>query len=207
MTLRDYQEKALEDLRNALRGGEKRILHTAPTGCHAPGQQVLMYDGSLKAVEDVRQGDLLMGPDSTTRTVTGLCSGRGKMHRITPVKGRPFVVNEGHVLSLVRTNDGWNKAHTLRDVTVKEWLTWSRTHKHIHKLFRVAVEFSPGHPLPISPYFLGVLLGDGYISSGSTGVITADAEIEEERNQVLQRQHLIKDQSSTQVDERDRAQR
>src|SRR5277367_5837034 len=37
--------------------------------CLAPGTPVLMFDGTIKNVEDDRVGDLLMGPDSKPRRV------------------------------------------------------------------------------------------------------------------------------------------
>jgi hypothetical protein len=44
-------------------------------GCHAPGTKVIMYDGSIKKVEDIRIGDILMGNDGTPRNVIELHSG------------------------------------------------------------------------------------------------------------------------------------
>jgi hypothetical protein len=29
--------------------------------CHPPGTKILMYDGTIKNVEDIKQGDFLMG--------------------------------------------------------------------------------------------------------------------------------------------------
>jgi len=57
----------------------------------------------------------------------------------------------------------------LVDVTVREWLQWSTWRRHIHKLFRVGVDDFPTAPdeaLPIDPYFLGVLIGDGSLKQG-----------------------------------------
>jgi replicative DNA helicase len=44
-------------------------------GCHAPGTEVIMYDGHLKKVEDIQIGDLLMGDDGTPRKVLELHHG------------------------------------------------------------------------------------------------------------------------------------
>jgi endopeptidase Clp ATP-binding regulatory subunit ClpX len=150
---------------------KSNILLMGPSGCHRKGQKVLMHDGALLAVEDVRVGDQLMGVDSTPRTVLELHRGTDEMVEIIPTKGEPWVVNKGHLLTLVRTSrtvgarPGRAKKYTavseVKDVWVAEYLNWSRTQKSIHKLFRVPVDFSPAKPLPLEPYFLGVLLGDG----------------------------------------------
>jgi endopeptidase Clp ATP-binding regulatory subunit ClpX len=150
---------------------KSNILLMGPSGCHRKGQKVLMHDGTLLAVEDVQVGDRLMGPDSTPRTVLELHRGTEEMVEITPTKGEPWVVNKGHILTLVRTSHtigarpGRPKKYTptneVKDVWVSEYLNWSRTQKSIHKLFRAAVDFTPAEQLPLEPYFLGVLLGDG----------------------------------------------
>lgn len=140
------------------------------TGCHARGTEILMSDGSLKKVEDILVGDKVMGPDSKPRTVTGLHRGRGRMVCIVPVKGDPFVVNDGHILALIRTNryGSWKKNKWIKDkqeyLSVKEYEKTTKWFKHLHKLYRVPVEFGE-KVLPIPPYLLGVFLGDG-----STGI-------------------------------------
>jgi len=173
--LRDYQVRAIEQLRERIRAGVRRLLLCSPTGCHARGQRVLMFDGSLRAVEDVRKGERLMGLDSTPRTVLQLCRGRDQMFNIAPTKGAPWIVNGDHVLTLIRTNDG-PRGGEIVDVTVREWIGWSRTAKHVHKLFRVGVDFESGALLPIDPYFLGVMLGDGILTR-TVGVCKPDPEI------------------------------
>ena len=59
----------------------------------------MMYDGSIKMVQDVVVDDLLMGDDSKPRRVLSLARGREMMYKVVPVKGEPYVVNESHILS------------------------------------------------------------------------------------------------------------
>lgn len=178
--------------REALRQGlqldveiqKSNILLMGPTGCHRKGQKVLMLDGTLKAVEDIRVGDLLMGPNSTPRKVLELVRGREAMAEIRPTKGEPWVVNQGHLLTLARicrtvgAREGraktYRKVHELVDVSVRDWSGWSQTQKHIHKLVRTGVDFPAQEPLPLDPYFLGVLLGDGSLNMGPPVVTTMD---------------------------------
>jgi endopeptidase Clp ATP-binding regulatory subunit ClpX len=146
---------------------KSNILITGPSGCHRKGQKVLMVDGTLKTVEDIRVGEALMGPDGTPRVVQALARGEDRMVKIQPTKGEPWVVNENHILTLVRTSKKshgrYRKTSDLVDVTVKEWLGWSRTQKACHKLLRVKVSAFQGEAtrLPVDPYALGALLGDG----------------------------------------------
>lgn len=162
---------------------KSNVLMVGPQGCHRKGTKVLLYDGTLRAVEDVKVGDKIMGPDSTPRTVQKLHRGIEEMVEIIPSKGDPWVVNKGHVLTLVRTQykggSGYRAANEVKDVTVSDYLGWSKTQKHNHTLFRVGVDFEPGLALPMASYFLGVLLGDGCLRD-RVNVTTKDEVIVKE---------------------------
>lgn len=160
------------------------VLLVGPQGCHRRGQKILMFDGSLRAVERIKVGDLLMGPDSTPRTVLELHRGSEEMVEISPVKGEPWVVNKGHTLTLVRTQKSigawkgrkkrYQAVSEVSDVALSDYFSWSKTKKWIHPLFRVGVDFQRSSvPLPLDPYFLGILLGDGCVCN-RVGVTTTD---------------------------------
>ena len=61
---------------------------------------IIMYDGTVKAVQDIKEGELIMGDDSTSRTVLSTCAGEEQMYNIVPIKGDSFKCNESHILSL-----------------------------------------------------------------------------------------------------------
>ena len=61
---------------------------------------IIMYDGSIKKVQDILVGELLMGDDSTPRKVLTLASGIDKMYDIIPNKGNTYGVNQEHILCL-----------------------------------------------------------------------------------------------------------
>uniref|UniRef100_A0A6C0H6M9 DOD-type homing endonuclease domain-containing protein n=1 Tax=viral metagenome TaxID=1070528 RepID=A0A6C0H6M9_9ZZZZ len=67
------------------------------------GENVLMYDGNIKKVEDIKIGELVMGDDSTPRTVLETHSGTDKMYKVTNRKGVSYTVNSHHILSLTYT--------------------------------------------------------------------------------------------------------
>lgn len=187
LPLRPYQSQALDAITAAYARGVDRQLVVLPTGagkCHRAGQLLLMYDGSLRAVEDLRPGDQLMGPDSRPRTILATGTGTGPMMTIEPVKGDPWTVNDEHVLTLVETparragRYPSERGGAVRDVSLPDWQQWSATRKHRHKLFRVPVSFPAREAPPLDPYFLGVLLGDGTLATaGRVSVTTADSEV------------------------------
>lgn len=166
MQLRPYQHQAVEAVYEHLRTREDNPCVVLPTGCHAPGHPILMHDGTLRRVEDIRVGDEVMGPDSRPRRVVALCRGEDAMFRIVPHRGESFVVNGDHVLSLVSTNENkpWpcNRCGgEVEHLTVREYLAKAKSWRHLRKLYRVPVDFQSQHDLPVPPYILGLLLGDG----------------------------------------------
>lgn len=183
--LRDYQEKAVTDTRSAFADGYKApclVLSTGAGKCFAKGTPIMLFDGSVKPVENIRVGDLLMGYDSKPRTVKSICTGIEQMYDIVPVKGEKYTVNESHILSLkitgknVRTSCG-GKAYRSGDVaniTVKDYLSSTKTFKHVAKGWRTGVSF-PEKQLPLPPYLLGVWLGDG--NCRNQGITNCDKEI------------------------------
>ena len=68
--------------------------------CHAKGTSIMLSSGEIKLVEDIEVGDLLMGDDSTPRTVLSLARGQDKMYEVVPVKGDKYIVNSEHILCL-----------------------------------------------------------------------------------------------------------
>jgi superfamily II DNA or RNA helicase len=68
--------------------------------CCGPHTNVLMWAGGYKLAKDVVNGDLLIGDDSTPRTVLSTCTGREQMYKIKQTKGTDYTVNEPHILSL-----------------------------------------------------------------------------------------------------------
>jgi hypothetical protein len=153
------------------------LLVTAVAGsgkCLGIDTPVLMFDGTIKCVQDVVVGDQLMGPDSLPRDVQSTNIGYGALYKITPVKGDSFVCNDVHVMTLKGTN---RKMGQIKDIPLNEHIENTLHLPRIDrdwKLFRVGVEY-PAMPVAVDPYLMGAWLGDG---TKTEAVITnADPEI------------------------------
>lgn len=68
--------------------------------CHGIDTPILMYDGSIKLVQNVIVGDVIMGDDSTPRNVMSLGRGEDEMYDIISNKGIKYSVNSEHILCL-----------------------------------------------------------------------------------------------------------
>jgi hypothetical protein len=134
-----------------------------------------MFDGSTRAVEDVRVGDLLMGPDSTQREVLRLYHGEEQMYRVVPKWSEPYTVNASHKLSIYRWGHDELK---YEEPLISEFVNWSESRRRVSYQWRPkdGIEYSE-KTLPLNPYIFGTWLGDG--SSRSLSITTMDEEIKQ----------------------------
>lgn len=143
--------------------------------CLGRGTKVVMFNGTLKNVEDVKPGDKLMGNDSKPRNVLSITSGTEQMYWVRQNKGVDYRVNESHILSLRRSRtEGPHKNADVLNINVKEFLEKSPKFKNNYKGYKVSVEFKE-NKMMINPYFLGLWLGDG--ASAKVSIYTQDKEV------------------------------
>lgn len=217
------------DLMHGFRFSQKEMLETAllqnRSGiisattrygkCLAPGTGVLMFDGTVKNVEDIKVGDLVMGQDSTPRAVSALVRGVDMMYEVIPNRGSSFTVTRDHKLVLRRTPQGVAfrtgkngkkrccrkdaKANEEVLVTPEEFERASKTFRHLHKLVKRPVAF-PFRPCAVDHYCYGLWLGDG--TTGKPHLTTSDTKCdkawrEEARKHGLKiRKHCKKNNAS-----------
>jgi len=127
--LRDYQEKIIDVYikyattplyNSSVEMGNGGILEV-PCGrgkCLGKNTPILMYDGTIKLVQDIKTGDLLMGDDSSRRYVKTICSGFETMVEIKEVEtSEYYTVNMSHILSLQNKYTG-----QILDLTINDYL-------------------------------------------------------------------------------------
>lgn len=146
------------------------VLISAAAGsgkCLAKNTPILMYDGTIKMVQDVKVGDKLMGPDSKPRNVLSTCKGEEDMYEIQPKRGgENWTCNASHILSL-KCSYSHNKRggkyikDNVFNIPVKEYINKSKNFKKIAKLYSATVDFPNPQSLEIDPYIYGLWIGDG----------------------------------------------
>jgi len=88
-------------IKYALENNISIITGGAGTGkCHTKGTKILMYNGKIKKVENIRNNEEIMGPDGNKRVVKNICCGNDKLFTIIPKKGNKFGCNSEHMLTL-----------------------------------------------------------------------------------------------------------
>ena len=132
--------------------------------CLGKGTKVLRYNGYLCKVEDIQEGDLLMGPDSKPYKAISITKGRSKMYKIKQTRGINYTVNIDHILSL-KSEKG-----DILNISVDEYIKKPLSFKDEHKGYRVSVDFEH-QKLTIDPYREGLTcstkedIDDGFICS------------------------------------------
>ncbi len=145
---------------------ERRATILSVTSCHGAGDEIIMADGSLKKIEDVVIGELVMGKDGQPKRVLDTFTGEDDLYEVNTKYGDdPITVIGNHILPLKFT-DKKRYGYGIETITVNDYLKLSDRKKHVRKLFynKQELTFSsePEPPCNLSPYFIGLYLGDGH---------------------------------------------
>lgn len=104
--------------------------------CLGINTPIRMYDGSIKMVQDVVEGDLVMGDDGKARRAFGITMGNEQMYKIIPNEGAPFTCNESHILSLRYNKNnkhkrfGWEPG-SIVNIPLRDYLKLRSEKKHL----------------------------------------------------------------------------
>ena len=174
-------------------GGSKHVVIGKP-GCFAAGTKVLMHDGSIKTIENIKIGEKVMGDDSKPRNVLELCHNTDEMYKIIPKSGEEYIVNKKH--KLVLKSCGYHKIQKgeIIEIPVDDFLAKPQGWQDRWAIYRTGVDF-PERAIEIDPYMLGIWLGDG--TSSNTCVTNIDEEIIKYMDEFAIENNLINQKSTT----------
>ncbi|MCJ1280991.1 pre-mRNA-splicing factor 8 [Xylographa opegraphella] len=147
--------------------------------CLANGTMLLRYDGSEIAVENVVEGDLLLGPDGGPRRAFNVVKGTDSLYRIKMgSRKEDLVVTSNHILVLHREKrykSQFNvedkpfdasqaliaEPYDTVEMTTVNFASLDSAERAKYRLFRCPGFELPEQTVPVNPYFLGLWLGDG----------------------------------------------
>lgn len=93
-------EESMDYLHN--QGSSVLSMYCGAGKCLGKDTTVLMYDKSIKKVQDIQKGDLLMGDDNTPRKVLSICQGEEDLYRVSQgLSNNSFVINYSHILTFL----------------------------------------------------------------------------------------------------------
>jgi len=148
--------------------------------CFSKGTKIIMGSGNLENVENIKNGDFVMGPDSKLKKVYGTNSGQSEMYEIQQNKGINYTVNKDHILSLKKTDYIKKKNQLLNypdivNISIENYMKKNNYWKNSFLGYKVGIDFNE-QELDIEPYFLGLWLGDG--SQHETTITNVDDDFQ-----------------------------
>ena len=155
------------------------------SNCLAKGQLVRMFDGAVRAVEDIKVGEQVMGMDDLPRNVLATGSGIAPLYRITHKNRDSYIVNEDHIM-VVKNSDTTTrtgiKPKQVADIELKALLDKKYLLASLKGIYKGRVVY-PTKELPLDPYLFGLWLADGF--SHTFAISTSDVQLKEHLNEVF----------------------
>ena len=119
--------------------------------CFAKGTKIKMYSGEVKNVEDIKEGEEVMGVDFTPRNVFGVTSGFGRMYKIVQYDGKDYTVNGYHILCLKHRD-----TEEYIEISVMDYLEKPESWKDLYVGYKVyPEEFKKEEICEINVFFAG----------------------------------------------------
>ncbi len=146
-------------LQNLYVDDERDYLHTVIMGppgtgkCLGKDTPILMFDGSVQLVQNIQEGDEIMGDDSTPRKILSVCTGRELLYKIQSQQSNDpddsYVVNKSHILSVYNT-----QTQQTEDIPLRVYLE----NPSIYLGYLTSIVYPRRETLSIDPYILGYAL-------------------------------------------------
>jgi superfamily II DNA or RNA helicase len=142
-SLREIQKPIVQTYLDHVQNGSGGAILEAECAagkCLGINTPIIMFDGSIKKVQDIVVGEQIMGDDSTPRNVLSLARGREMMYSINQENFDGFdpfsyTVNQSHILSLVNSEN-----NTIVDISVEKYLSLDNSSQYLG--YRVPLENS-----------------------------------------------------------------
>lgn len=166
----------LDDMMNGLQNGELIIVAARPSmGKAQPLDAKVLTRRGFKPMGEVRVGDELASVDGAPSHVTGVFpQGQRQVYRVTFADGRSTECCAEHLWRIHYRQ--WDAPRVLSTAKLIELLQRKRYQGRLW-VETFAGEFGADADLPLDPWLLGALLGDGSLGGSSLRFATGDAEM------------------------------
>lgn len=151
-----------------------------PYECFKFGTEVLMADGTIRKIEDIKIGESVMGPDGKPRKVLERHTGIDNLYRLKGGSGcDDQIVNSRHLIKY-KEKDFYKKTYFDKLRTPLDLLKEDSEKPHIKALRylqrseQVNIDWGGDNNL-LDPYMLGLWLGGGVINRAA--IINEDQEV------------------------------
>ena len=157
-------------------------------GKEQPLSALIRTPSGWTTMGDIKLHDKVVTPDGGTANVVGVYpQGIKDKYRVTFEDGRSTECGLEHLWKVY--NRDWSpKTNRWRVLSLGEIMEWMDNHPNSEVGFHVPLiepEEKPDVDLPIDPYVLGILIGDGGLTTGSVKVSTPDAFVIDELRRLI----------------------
>jgi phosphate starvation-inducible PhoH-like protein len=176
-----YELMPAERMARAQERGEIEVAPLAyMRGRAQPIRSSVLTPTGFRAIGSLSVGDVVIGSDGSPTAVTGVYPrGRRPVFRVSAQDGASLLCCAEHLWA-ISTREDRARGKPMRILQTSDMIGRLRSaHYHRYELPLVSrpVEFVP-RPVPMDPYALGLLLGDGCITAQTTpSFSTADVEL------------------------------
>ncbi len=163
---------------------EKRVIEIAPLafmrGRAQPLHSRVLTPAGWRKMGDLRQGDFIIGSDGKPTRVTGVFpQGEKTVYRVSMTDGSSALACAEHLWSVTTLEDK-RRHKSPRVLETQEMIAnFKRNHQYRYELplLSAPIEWAT-RSVPLEPYALGLLLGDGCITGKtSPSFCTSDVEL------------------------------
>lgn len=170
--LNEKQQYLLDDLQDY---DQVLVYGPAGTGKAQPLTSKIMTPNGWKLMGDIKIGDTVLGEDGTYNPVTGIFpQGEQEVYKITFEDGRTAECTSDHLWNIY-CHDYPEKNRTINTTELIRKLNKPAYAKRLYiPLVSPTDNTWAAKDLPIHPYVLGIILGDGHISDKGYVNITSD---------------------------------
>lgn len=136
--------------------------------CFGENTEVRMADGSIKIIQDIKVGDLVMSHNGYPEEVIEIGNGIEELYEVKQQGSNPYIVSKNHILYLEqKANVPSIKDDGIKKILVqnfnKEFLGKYR-YRTTYGIKNNELEFSK-KDLLLEPYYVGLYIGDGSIKT------------------------------------------
>lgn len=165
----------------AVAAGHRGLFDEPGLGKANPVSEPVLTPSGFVPMGKIRAGDEVIGSDGRATKVFGVFpQGEQDIVRVTFTDGTYSLCTWDHLWTVTTSNDRSRgsepRVHTTRELLDLGVIAGGKRQWQIPMV--KPVQYAPAKPLPLDPYFVGALLGDGYIGRNNP-TLTTDDEIAE----------------------------
>lgn len=158
-----HQDEVIKVMKNTLKTGQlPNLLLYGKSGsgkCLSLNTPVLIFDGSIKMSQDIKEGDNLMGDDNANRKVLSITKGRDTMYKVLQGQGDSYVVNSEHIISLKKGSTK-GVGQEICDISIKDYINKPDSWKSLYRGYKSErITCWEKKDVVMDPYKFGIFLG------------------------------------------------